>query len=212
MCGRYNFTDEQLDEIKQIIKEVNERLYGQKVKTGEVRPTDLAAVLVWDDNKMVPEPARWGFPKWNGSGTIINARAETALEKPMFRVPLLTRRCVVPSAGYYEWRRVDGKRKKDKYHLSEPDKSILFMAGMVSAFSDSDGRQYSAFTILTTTANDSVSQLHDRMPLILQKEELEAWLRDVIFMQLVLTRNCPDLVMAQVTTDTEKNNIQTSLF
>ncbi len=66
MCGRFNFTDEQLDEIKQIIKEANERIYGsgRKVKTGEVYPTNLAAVLVWEDSRVTPLPVKWGFPKW----------------------------------------------------------------------------------------------------------------------------------------------------
>lgn len=211
MCGRFNFTDEQLDEIKQIIKEVNERLYGKKVKTGEVCPTDLAAVLVWEENRISPKPVYWGFPKWKGSGAIINARAETALEKPMFREPLLTRRCVVPSTGYYEWRRVNGRTKKEKYHLLEQGKDILYMAGVVGTFSRSDGRQYEAFTILTTAANESVSPLHDRMPVILQPDELESWLRDGVFVQIVLDRICPDLIMTRVSEDTE-SHIQTSLF
>lgn len=210
MCGRFNFTDEQLDEIKQIIKEVNERIYGKKVKTGDVYPTDLAAVLVWDENKISPKPVYWGFPKWNGKGTVINARAETALEKPMFRNPLLTRRCVIPSTGYYEWKRAENGRKKDKYYLTEPDKNILYMAGMIDTFSKDDSGQYEAFTILTTASNESVSTLHDRMPVILQDDEIETWLKDGVFMHIVLDRICPALMMTLASATAE--NEQTSLF
>jgi putative SOS response-associated peptidase YedK len=212
MCGRFNFTDEQLDEIKAIIQEANARIHGQAVKTGEVCPTNLAAVMVWADNKVTPMPIQWGFPKWKGKGVIINARAETAAQKPMFRGPLQTRRCVIPSTGFYEWRRVNGKAGKEKYLLKEPGKDILYMAGMADTFSRPDGGTHEAFTILTTAANGSVAALHNRMPVILQEGELEAWLRDGKYSQTVLERTCPALMMTLVEELGGKDSVQTSLY
>lgn len=163
-----------------------------------------------NDNQITPYPVSWGFPKWDGKGVAINARAETALEKSMFRKPIMSRRCVVPSTGFYEWKREDGKKKKDKFHLIEPDKDVLYMAGMIDTFSHANGSQYDAFTILTTAANESVEPLHDRMPVILQKDELESWLCDDSFMIIVLNRVCPSLIMTRV--DDGIDDIQTSLF
>ena len=231
MCGRFNFSDEQLEEIKEIIRETNERLYGQKVKTGEVYPTDLAAVMVYENSKVTPVGVNWGFPKWKGKGVIINARAETAAQKPMFKESLRSRRCAVPSTGFYEWRRVNGhvneherqfmcsstrlrskSVSKEKYLLTEPGKDILYMAGIIDVFTKPDGVKYNAFTILTTKANDSVSPLHDRMPVILQRGEIEAWLRDGEFTQTVLERTCPPLITTLVNELAEKEYTQTSLF
>lgn len=98
MCGRYSlFNDKEIVDIAQIIQEVESR-YGTAVNTGEIYPTNLVPVLIGGD--VHPEPARWGFPKFNGSGVIINARAETAAEKPTFKTSLLTRRCAVPTTGF----------------------------------------------------------------------------------------------------------------
>lgn len=211
MCARYTvFTEEEVIEIRSIIEEVSRKFGGNAVSKGEIRPTNTAPILALDDNnQVIPYPVSWGFPKWNGKGVIINARVETALEKPMFRESMMARRCVVPSTGYYEWKRIDGKKAKDKYHLVEPDKSILYMAGMIDSFSRPDGTQYEAFTILTTAANESVSRLHNRMPVILQLDEIESWLRDGVFMLSILDRICPALTM---TLASENADIQTSLF
>jgi putative SOS response-associated peptidase YedK len=168
--------------------------------------------MVWADNKVTPMPIQWGFPKWKGKGVIINARAETAAQKPMFKGPLQTRRCVIPSTGFYEWRRASGKPGKEKYLLTEPGKDILYMAGMVDTFSRPEGGTHEAFTILTTAANESVAALHDRMPVILQADELEAWLRDGKYTQAVLERTCPALMLTLVSDLAKKNYSQTSLF
>jgi len=211
MCGRFQFTDD-IAELRQMAGEANERLFGEVVKTGEIFPTDLAVVAIWKDNQVKYFPMRWGFPKWDGKGVVINARAETAAEKPMFRESLLKRRCAVPSAGFYEWNRVDGKAMKEKYLFAEPDQEITFMAGIFDTFTKDDGSRYDAFTILTTAANDSVEPIHDRMPVILQHDELEAWLRDGDFMQTVLDRVGPALEMKVETPLKEAEYKQTSLF
>ena len=86
------------------------------------------------------------------------------------------------------------------------------MAGIFNTFTKDDGSQYDAFTILTTAANKSVEPLHDRMPVILQRGEIETWLRDSEFMQTVLDRVGPALEMAVVTPHKESEYMQTNLF
>jgi len=212
MCGRFRFTDD-IAELRQIAKEVNEQLFGKSVKTGEIYPTDLAVVAVWEDDRLKYLPVRWGFPKYKGKGVIINARSETAAQKPMFREPLLNRRCVVPSTGFYEWKHKEGSSTKEKFLITEPGQEVMFMAGLISTFTKSDdGSKYDAFTVLTTAANESISPLHDRMPVILQRNEIETWLRDGEFMQTVLDRTGPVLEMTVVNSLKEAEYKQTSLF
>lgn len=199
MCGRYTvFTEEEIMEMIEIIAEVGKR-FGKSsmnaLKTGEIFPTNLAPVMGMEENRIAAKPARWGFPKWNGKGQIINARAETALERPMFRKSIMERRCVIPSTGFYEWAHVEGKKKKDKYLLRLPESSMLYMAGMTNIFKDASGNPFEAYCILTTAAVPSVARIHDRMPVILAADEQELWLKDDRFMSHVLKRSGPELVL-----------------
>jgi len=164
------------------------------VTIGEVFPTNIAFVFTRDGAVAV----KWGFPHWKNPGVIINARSETALEKAMFKKPLLKSRCVIPSCGFFEWSRVGSGKKKDKYLLRRPGEHILYMAGMVNTFRDTSGADYSAFIILTTSANDSVLPIHDRMPVILTPDERTHWLYDDQFMEHALHRTGPELSPAPV--------------
>lgn len=108
MCGRYSLFDErEIADIDRIIREVEER-FREKVKTGEIYPTDRAPILLGQDGH--PEPAGWGYPHFSGKGVIINARAETAQEKRLFRDSLLARRCAVPSTGFTNGRKPEAGR------------------------------------------------------------------------------------------------------
>lgn len=191
MCGRFNFTDEDLEDIKRIILEVSRRV-GQNVTTGEVRPTNRAAVLLPDGASAMG----WGFPKWQGTGVIINARAETAHEKTLFREPLKSKRCIVPSTGYFEWRHEGGK-VREKYLLRRPNEKILYMAGLYDEFRYPDGSVQPSFVVLTTQASRTVSEIHDRMPVILAPEEQVLWLRDEGFANAALTRAGPELILEE---------------
>jgi putative SOS response-associated peptidase YedK len=211
MCARYTvFTEDEIIEMRAIIAEISGHFGSDFVRTGEVRPTNHAPILIWEGGRMTPLPVRWGFPKWDGKGVVINARAESAKQKPMFKEPLRKKRCVIPSTGFFEWAHVDGKQKKDKYLITEPGKGMLYMAGIVDTFKGKSGRHEDAFTILTTAANSSVSQLHDRMPVILQSDELEAWLRDGAFVDTVLERVGPALTLTLA--NPMESFEQTSLF
>ncbi|MBR0311219.1 MAG: SOS response-associated peptidase [Oscillospiraceae bacterium] len=169
MCGRYQFTAEQSAEILQIIQEV-EKKYGTKaaraVRQGEITPLCKMPVLVAPDGKTTPELYTWGFR--TGARPVINAKAETAAEKPMFKDCVASRRCVVPSTGFYEW---DGDHRK--HYFTMPNATVLYMAGLY----DIRGG-VPCFCIITTAANDSMREVHDRMPLVLAKDQLDSWLND----------------------------------
>lgn len=183
MCGRYSVvTEEEAIEIREIIDEVNERYANAPelaaMRTGEIFPTNVAPLLVAGAGGAEARLMAWGFPRFQGPGVIINARAETAMEKPLFRNSLERRRCVVPSTGFFEWKHEDGRAKKDKYLITLPGESALWMAGFYDTFKDKAGKPYTAFVILTTEANASMAALHDRMPVILPMGLRDRWLRD----------------------------------
>jgi Uncharacterized conserved protein len=185
MCARYLIDENTAAEMRQILSELDER---HSVSTGEIYPTNIAPIICHDGVTAI----QWGFPQWTGKGVIINARSETALEKVTFRKPMLESRCVVPCSGFFEWQSVAGKKKKAKYFLNRPDKDILYLAGAYSAFRDADD-EYLAFVILTTAASASVAEIHDRMPVILDDDDIEPWLNDTHFIEDVLRRTGSEL-------------------
>jgi len=197
MCGRYLISHEAYADILQILHDLNAAggvkrsgFAVEEALRGEVFPTNIAPVIT--DNGVAA--VKWGFPQWKKSGVIINARAETALEKKTFQKPLRERRCAVLSSGFFEWGRSGGGKLKDKFLLPRPGEHVLYMAGMVNTFHDAFGIEYNAFVILTTSANDSVSPIHDRMPVILAADEVDLWTRDDGFMEYALHRPGPELV------------------
>jgi putative SOS response-associated peptidase YedK len=169
MCGRYTlFTDRDLKEIDDIISQLASDANRDRMKTGEIFPTDMVPVLTPENRKAVPRLLTWGFPSFHGKSVIINARSETVHEKPMFRSSLDKRRCVIPSTGFYEW---NCEKKKFLYTL--PGSPLLFMAGIYNQF-EGENR----FVILTTDSNSSVRDVHERMPVVLTKGQVEEWLFD----------------------------------
>ncbi|MGI6679146.1 MAG: SOS response-associated peptidase [Dehalobacterium sp.] len=182
MCGRYAIFDEENQvEMRKILQEIEENFAGtpeqEGMKTGEIFPTNIAPVLLPKEGGGTQAvPLKWGYPRWNGPGVIINARQETAGTKNMFRASLAARRCVIPASGFFEWKDV-GKKKKDKYFLYLPHQEILYMAGLYNRFKDDKtGRMYQAFVILTTEANASMVEIHNRMPVLLEDRDLPLWL------------------------------------
>ena len=188
MCGRYLIDEEVYSDILLLL---NTPGMAQKISGGEIFPATIAPVISHGG----AEAVKWGFPHWKNSSVIINARAETALEKSMFKKPLLERRCVVPSSGFFEWAHTGGRKKKDKYLLRLPGESVLYMAGMISVFRDASGAGYSAFVILTTGASTTVAPIHDRMPVILAPDEQDLWISDTVFMEHALRRPGPELTL-----------------
>lgn len=188
MCGRYNFTVEQNDEIIEILEKLNAKLHNKAVKTGEIYPTDQVPILTWEEQEVTPTLSNWGFPKFDQKGVIINARAESAFEKKTFRDSLVNRRCIIPSTGFYEW-----DSEKNKYLFGLEGTKVLYMAGLYTYYKDE-----LRFVILTTNANDSMKEIHNRMPLVMPKQEIVTWIKDYSVTNDLLNRTPPQLIKQAV--------------
>lgn len=176
MCGRYLvLTDDDYEEMQNIIDIVSKNYKESGVANGEVFPTNNIPVIYSHNGRNVLSAAKWGFPSYKSSRAIINARAESVHEKPMFRNAFISNRCIIPANGYYEWLTREDKTKT-KYLISVRGKRLFFMAGLYKMFTDKDRNPYAAITIITTEASEDISFIHDRMPVILQDEAISAWL------------------------------------
>ncbi|HHV99783.1 MAG TPA: SOS response-associated peptidase [Clostridiaceae bacterium] len=190
MCGRYLvLTDEDYEEMQNIIDIVSKNYKESSVAKGEVFPTNNIPVIYSHNGKKVLSAAKWGFPSYKGSGVIINARAESVHEKPMFRNAFISNRCIVPANGYYEWLTHEDK-SKTKYLIGVKGKRLFFMAGLYNMFTDKNNNPYTAITIITTEASEEISFIHDRMPVILPDEAINSWLdknnRDIDLLRSML--------------------------
>jgi putative SOS response-associated peptidase YedK len=131
-------------------------------------------------------------PSWAKDPSIgnrlINARVETAAEKPSFRQAFAKRRCILPALGYYEWEQPEagekgGAGRKQPYFIHRPDGSILAIAGLYELWRDPERTRddpqawHWTCTVLTTRATDEVGRIHDRAPLIVPEDGYEAWLK-----------------------------------
>lgn len=186
MCGRYSlFFDDEYDyDIAKMMKLINSKYVHTDVKSGEIFPTNTAPVLIKQNSEITPVPYTWGFPNFRNKDVIINARAETAEEKKTFKDSMLNRRCVIPSTGFYEW-----DKSKQKYIFNIPGSHALYMAGFYNFFNNEP-----RFIILTTSANSSVSNIHHRMPVVLEKQQIEEWITDTDKAVSLLHKTPPSLI------------------
>ncbi len=174
MCGRYYVDDDTAREIEKLVLQMDEKQRQESIRAvrrigaGDIYPGREAPVLSEKDGTVCCNWQHWGFPGFQGKPLIFNARCESALEKPMFRDSILHRRIVIPAAWFYEW-----NPKKEKNTFRRKDIPILFMAGFCRHYEDGEH-----FVILTTAANASMEPVHDRMPMILEREEITDWMLD----------------------------------
>ena len=143
---------------------------------GEVCPTNLVAAFATNRN-LQPEifPMIWGIPVQGRAAPLINARVETAWEKPAFRESWAKHRCAIPASWYYEWQHIpspDGRAgSKIKYAIQPQDASVTWLCGL---YRIENGLPY--FVVLTGEASPDVAHIHDRMPLILPKGAIREWI------------------------------------
>jgi putative SOS response-associated peptidase YedK len=180
-----------------------------------VAPTDPIHAVVQRDEGRVVERHRWGLiPSWarsaaEGSGRI-NARAETVADTPAFRVAFRQRRCIIPSDGFYEWRR-EGSRRVP-FYLHPRDGGVLAMAGLWSIWKDpASGLWVPSAAVITTTANSIVGRLHDRMPVVLAPGTWAEWLKpdesDQGFLRSLLVP-APEETLAMTAVSTRVNSVR----
>lgn len=194
MCCRYYYEDFER-ELRELLKaEETVKLPG--IPPGEsgrrdIHPSDSAVVLhggrgksgVQEDAVSISEMA-WGFSNPVNKGLIINARAETVREKKTFADSIAKRRCVIPASGFYEW-----DRYKSKFRFTSPDGGLILLAGF---YREEQG--VPRFTILTTEANDSMIRVHDRMPLMIGRNEIRTWIEDDARLPKFLSRKQAELI------------------
>jgi putative SOS response-associated peptidase YedK len=174
MCGRYSLPDPGDIPIRFKGTRVG---YDLKPRYNAAPSQDLP-VIVNDGNTHV-ELMRWGLvPFWAKDIKIgykmINARAETLQEKPSFRKALAMQRCIVPAGGFFEWKKVDSE--KVPYYIFLKNKQLFGFAGLYDVWHDKQGKELKTYTIITTQPNSLVAKIHDRMPVILEKQNEKTWL------------------------------------
>lgn len=198
MCGRYYFSVDLLDEIRELVEPGDWKLELGLLEK-DMHPGDVAPVITIRDHtaqgyaergsvewgsaergnvergNVSPAPVflgiqkmRWGFKAPGGKGLVFNARSESVLEKRMFRDSVSHRRVAVPVSWFYEW-----NQSKEKYTFTREDGQVLFLAGFYSKYEDGDH-----FVILTTQANQSMAPVHSRMPLVLERNQVRDWIMD----------------------------------
>ncbi|WP_288429193.1 SOS response-associated peptidase [uncultured Agrobacterium sp.] len=144
---------------------------GERQETGSNLP-NREAMLV-----------RWGFmPGWvkdpKAFPLLINARAETAIGKASFRAAMRHRRILIPASGFYEWKRPPKEEggKSQAYFIKPKHGGIVAFAGLMETWSSADGSEVDTGAILTTAANQTMSRVHDRMPVVIAPEDFSLWL------------------------------------
>ena len=145
-----------------------------------IAPTQKTPVYLLEENGAASlRLLQWGLvPFWakdkTMAGKMINARSETILEKPSFKGPFKNKRCLVPANGFYEWH-TEGK-SKTPYYITQPNSIPWMFAGIWDRNEKISDTPLESFSILTTQANQNISHLHQRMPLVIPKEKWGEWL------------------------------------
>ncbi|MBX9121942.1 SOS response-associated peptidase family protein [Enterococcus sp. K18_3] len=184
MCGRYLFDPMtgELDEYWQIIADVakkQEKYKEQEIATGEVFPSNNVLTLGANkNNEVVPGITKWGFEGFKKGQLFINARSESVEEKKTFSKHFRERRIVFPMNGFYEW---DSDKKK---FLFSGNNEVIYVAGFYRIHEN-----VAESIIMTTEPNAAVSPIHDRMPLIIEKSDIDKWVIDLDFAREYLKRD-----------------------
>jgi putative SOS response-associated peptidase YedK len=177
MCGRFSLhaTDQEL-----VDGTACSRLAGfREERRYNIAPGQWVIVVRPERGERVPDAARWGLvPSWakdpEGGPRPINARAEGIETKPTFRGAFRHGRCLIPASGFYEWK-ASGAQKQPFFIRPKGGEGLFVFAGLFSEWTGSDG-ELKTCAIITTTSNDLMAGIHDRMPAILAGADQAAWL------------------------------------
>lgn len=176
MCSRYSLTSPP-EAVRAYFGYVNDEPFPPRYNIAPTQPVPIVRRSQAGIRELVL--VRWGLiPSWvkepGSFSTLINARSETAADKPSFRGAMRHRRCLVPADGFYEWTGAAGTKQP---HLVRPARGgPMAMAGLWEHWLGADGSELETMAILTTTASPDLAWLHDRMPVILPPAAFEAWL------------------------------------
>lgn len=179
MCGRFTLTVER-QRVTDLFDLIGRAEAPEQAPRYNIAPTQpVLALRLNEAGKRELVHLRWGLiPSWAEDPAIgnrlINARSETAAEKPSFRSAFRQRRCLVPADGFYEWLRQGSK--KQPYCIRLRDARPFAFAGLWERWRGPDDKPVETCTLLTTEANELVRPLHERMPVILPRVDFEQWL------------------------------------
>ncbi|MEP6941645.1 MAG: SOS response-associated peptidase [Betaproteobacteria bacterium] len=177
MCGRYELNETPARLGSRYRVEPGEIEFAANV---DVSPTSVNPVVLVHDGARQLSLRRWGLvPSWVRDPKAVrhpfNAASETAADKPFFRTALRKRRCVVPVNAFFEWMPVAGEKRKRKMRIARADGQIMSLAGLYEYWRQGDER-IASYTILTTQPNAIMEPIHDRMPVVIADDEVDAWL------------------------------------
>ncbi|MGJ8637082.1 MAG: SOS response-associated peptidase [Phycisphaerales bacterium] len=194
MCGRFAqvFEEKEVSRIEEILRAACS-VEDLGIPCFNTAPTDQAGIVVQGEGDQQDRKhqsgrnrsrrARFGLvPSWSdGPGTgpmMMNARSETVREKAAFRGLVRSRRCVVPISGFFEWEKVDGEKRKRPWYVTRADGEAMLLAGLWDTWvSDGGlGSELDSFSILTMVPDSFLGAIHDRMPVILEHEEVGVWM------------------------------------
>lgn len=176
MCGRFTLYDNKDILENEFEVDIQPDLFKESYN---IAPTQNSLIIYTEADKRVCTSMRWGLvPYWSKDTKIgykmINARAETLDEKPSFKKPFKEKRCLVLTNGFYEWKKADTKTKIP-YFVRLKNKKPFALAGLWDKW-EKEGEDLNTFTIITTDANSLMEEIHDRMPVILNRKDSFKWL------------------------------------
>lgn len=177
MCGRYTITVTMEELMLRYL--TNDSTIEHYAPKYNAAPMQLIPAVINTGTSNKLGELRWGLvPSWAKDDKIgskmINARAESLLDKPSFKRLVSSRRCIIPSDGFYEWKQQGST--KQPMRIVMRDGGIFSMAGLYDIWTDPEGNKLSTCTIITTTPNELMAEIHNRMPVILKPEDEAAWL------------------------------------
>src|SRR5262245_45189578 len=174
MCGRYGLTVDTAKlqerfETSNTLPDVQPRF--------NIAPTQKLPVIVRNSPNAMAL-MQWGLIPWwskepQVSYSTINARAENLLKSSVYKKPFQRQRCLVPASGFYEWQQTSGG--KQPYYIHVQDNDLFAFAGLYDIWRDKHGQELHSYTIITTTPNDLVAPIHNRMPVSLHRDAEAAW-------------------------------------
>ena len=182
MCCRYYFSDKAAYKVEGDLKLTKGAL---ATRAGDITPGMATPGIIWNkgtNEDLALEDLFWGITS-KDKKLIINARAESVTKKSMFADSIRNRRCILPAAGFYEW-----DASKTKFRFKRADEKPIYLAGFYDLSENRD-----SFVILTTAANASMKPVHDRMPVMIDKENVRDYLNDTLAAMEMINKPMPEL-------------------
>lgn len=202
MCGRYFFNLNSQDFPDPLWQKIVTFAQEHSAAAGEIFPSEKVVTIGLDNKKRT----KLAITHWNFSGLKqgkkhINARSETVEEKLTFKEAFRHHRCIFPMNGFYEW-----DERKQRYLFTKAAEP-LYVAGFYQVNEDA-GEPVAESIIMTTTPNATVGRIHDRMPLLIPRQDLNKWLTDLDFARKLINQPMPELIVTPI----EEGNKQEELF